>query len=94
MEKTLENQLNSINTLRSLSHLLNQISSMVIEDNIAEHVTNCCCKFLFDDRILRLSFIKVKLSIESLEKSIELLRNGQLDQSFMYSKTAFASSGM
>ncbi|CAF0806895.1 unnamed protein product [Brachionus calyciflorus] len=38
LEKTLENQLNSINTLRSLSLLLTRINSMVIEDDIAEQV--------------------------------------------------------
>lgn len=37
--KTLENQLSSLNTLRSLASLLTQISSMVIEDSIAAQVS-------------------------------------------------------
>lgn len=43
LEKTFENQLNSINTLKSLSSLLTRISNMVIEDKIADKV--CCYSY-------------------------------------------------
>lgn len=38
LTKTIDNLLNSMNTLKSLSSLLSQIVSMVIEDDIAEQV--------------------------------------------------------
>ena len=38
LAKTLENQMNSINTLKSLSSLLTRISQIVIEEKIAKEV--------------------------------------------------------
>ena len=51
--KTLENQMNSINTLKSLSSLLTKISQIVIEEKIAKEkiakeVMNLCDFFRFN----------------------------------------------
>ncbi|RNA16532.1 GPI transamidase component PIG-S-like [Brachionus plicatilis] len=71
LTKTLENQLNSINTLNSLSLLLTRIKSMVIEDDIAE---------------------QIKTSVESIEQSLSLAKDGKIKEAFFKSKIGFLSS--
>ncbi len=92
--KTLENQLNSINTLKSLSSLLTRINNMVIEDEIAEKVwtlflLNSSEKTLHNSQMIHL---KVKQSVDSIQQSIISLRHGNLTDAFYSSKTAFVSS--
>jgi phosphatidylinositol glycan class S len=41
LAKTLENQMNSLNTLKSLASLLTKISQMVIEENVAKEIIVC-----------------------------------------------------
>lgn len=72
--KTLENLLNSINTLKSISLLLNKISNMVIEDDIAREIIHSlesvkkCLDLASDGRIVE-AFFASKSAFVSSEKA-------------------------
>ena len=68
LEKTLENQMNSINTIKSLSNLLTKISSMVIEDEIAGKVRRKV------NKIGRNQVIKFNFLYFALRSSCQLIR--------------------